>query len=175
MMAAQEFRIGKPIQFHWMITFDWKKGETSPFQFYLFSVFNNQVPDAWFNREITDTLRQEQHEIAEFPKKKFSFFVRSTKVSAICIIDINFLLYNFKSVIGTEQKRRKKIVSDLNLKYQSHMRQDDSNEIGYGRMVVNYSPIVFSDLPYVHHTPFLRNGRLGSSYDSDVGVICTYN
>ena len=113
--------------------------------------------------------------LQNFLKRNSPFFVRSTKVSAICIIDIIILLYNFKSVIESEQKRRKKIVSDLNLKYQSHMRQDDSNEIGYGRMVVNYSPIVFSDLPYVHHTPFLRNGRLGSSPDSDVGVICTYN
>ena len=65
----------KKTKFHWMITFDWKKGDQSPFQFYLISVFNDKIPEQWFKEgEITDSLRQEKHEIKEFPKKTFSYF-----------------------------------------------------------------------------------------------------
>ena len=74
----------KKTQFHWMVTFHWKEGELSPFQFYLNSVFNDKIPSDWFDGEITDSLRQQQHEISEFPKKIFSFF---------CRIDFGTLLY----------------------------------------------------------------------------------
>ena len=78
-MAPGNFGKEKGIVFHWMVTFDWKNGERFPFQCYLNSVFNDKIPDAWFNGEITDSLRQEQHEIVEFPKKKFSFFCKVDK------------------------------------------------------------------------------------------------
>ena len=84
------------------------------------------------------------------------------------------MIWIFRYLLGTVQARRKKIVAELNAKYRSNLKDTECNEIGYGRMVVNYPATVYADQPYVHWTPFLRNGRLDSVPDSDVSSSNIY-